>query len=157
MTSSAGSRPVQIRSNLVPLCSIRNRSQSHCNGSYRQTGTPCKCVCIQLLFLQLKPTAFWAVVAKLQELRDFVKQLLVRKPAYRLGEGAGGPAAIKKHPWFNGFDWDAFSARKLKAPYMPVVSFMLESWRCAGSGARHMVSDSKCLLLASSTWRISLL
>lgn len=58
----------------------------------------------------------------LQELRDFVKQLLVRKPAYRLGSGTGGVAAIKKHPWFNGFDWDAFVAKKLKAPYLPVVS-----------------------------------
>lgn len=50
-----------------------------------------------------------------------MKQLLQRKPAYRLGQGASGPSAIKKHPWFNGFDWDAFVAKKLKAPYMPVV------------------------------------
>lgn len=57
-----------------------------------------------------------------QELRDFVKQLLQRKPAYRLGQGASGAGAIKKHPWFNGFDWDAFTAKKLKAPYIPVVS-----------------------------------
>lgn len=58
----------------------------------------------------------------LQELRDFVKQLLQRKPAYRLGQGASGAGSIKKHPWFNGFDWEAFSSKKLKAPYMPVVS-----------------------------------
>jgi hypothetical protein len=60
-------------------------------------------------------------IASLQELRDFVKQLLVRKPAYRLGQGAGGTADIKRHAWFAGFDWEAFAAKKLKAPYMPVV------------------------------------
>lgn len=57
----------------------------------------------------------------LQELRDFVKQLLVRKPAYRLGQGSGGTADIKRHAWFASFDWEAFAAKKLKAPYMPVV------------------------------------
>lgn len=51
-----------------------------------------------------------------------MKQLLQRKPAYRLGQGTSGAGAIKKHPWFAGFDWDAFVAKKLKAPYMPVVS-----------------------------------
>lgn len=51
-----------------------------------------------------------------------MKALLQRKPAYRLGQGTSGAAAIKKHPWFNGFDWDAFGAKKLKAPYLPVVS-----------------------------------
>jgi hypothetical protein len=50
-----------------------------------------------------------------------VKALLQRKPAYRLGQGTSGAAAIKKHAWFNGFDWDAFGAKKLKAPYLPVV------------------------------------
>jgi cGMP-dependent protein kinase len=45
----------------------------------------------------------------------------VRKPAYRLGQGTAGTAAIKKHAWFAGFDWEGFAAKKLKAPYMPVV------------------------------------
>jgi hypothetical protein len=45
----------------------------------------------------------------------------VRKPAYRLGQGACGTADIKRHAWFAGFDWEAFAAKKLKAPYMPVV------------------------------------
>lgn len=69
----------------------------------------------------LHPAAV-APLLLLQELRDFVKQLLQRKPAYRLGQGTSHAGAIKKHPWFAGFDWDAFVAKKLKAPYMPVVS-----------------------------------
>lgn len=56
-----------------------------------------------------------------QELCDLVKKLLVRKPAYRLGQGAGGATAIKRHAWFAGFDWAAFGKKKLKAPYVPVV------------------------------------
>ena len=31
----------------------------------------------------------------------------------------GGAADIKKHPWFDGFDWDALSARRLAAPRKP--------------------------------------
>lgn len=61
------------------------------------------------------------------ELRDFVKQLLQRKPAYRLGQGTSGAGAIKKHPWFAGFDWDAFVAKKLKAPYLPVVKSAVDA------------------------------
>jgi hypothetical protein len=66
-----------------------------------------------------------------QELRDFVKQLLVRKPAYRLGQGASGAGALKKHAWFGGFDWEAFVSKRMKPPYMPVVSLRL----CVGAPA----------------------
>jgi hypothetical protein len=33
----------------------------------------------------------------------------------------GGIADIKAHPWFKDFDWEAFAARKMKAPYVPQV------------------------------------
>ena len=50
-----------------------------------------------------------------------VSKLLVRNPAYRLGTGKGGAADVKRHPWFGGFDWAAFSARTMRAPYVPQV------------------------------------
>jgi hypothetical protein len=56
-----------------------------------------------------------------QELQDFVKRLLVRRPVQRLGVQAGGADDIKRHPWFAGFDWAAFEARTIKAPYVPRV------------------------------------
>jgi hypothetical protein len=33
--------------------------------------------------------------------------------------GYFGAAAIKSHPWFSGFDWDALSNRDLTPPYIP--------------------------------------
>lgn len=50
-----------------------------------------------------------------------MKRLLVRRPALRLGVQAGGADDIKRHPWFTGFDWAAFEAHTLKAPYVPKV------------------------------------
>ncbi len=56
-----------------------------------------------------------------QELRDLLSKLLVRNPAYRLGSGPGGAEDIKRHPWFTGFDWAAFAAKKMRPPYVPKV------------------------------------
>ncbi len=57
----------------------------------------------------------------LQELRDFVGGLLVRKPEYRMGCGKDGVDEVKSHVWFKGFDWDAFAQRKMAPPYLPKV------------------------------------
>lgn len=51
--------------------------------------------------------------------RDFILGLLERKPARRLGCTGQKAEAIKKHRWFEGFDWDALAARKLEAPRRP--------------------------------------
>ena len=42
--------------------------------------------------------------------------LLNRNPSKRLGAGPGGADEIKKHPFFNGIDWEAVRDRKLKPP-----------------------------------------
>mmetsp|Transcript_35411 Transcript_35411/g.77332 ORF Transcript_35411/g.77332 Transcript_35411/m.77332 type:complete len:1057 (-) Transcript_35411:770-3940(-) len=41
------------------------------------------------------------------EAADFIDKLLVRNPNQRLGYGQGSIAALKKHPWLRGQDWDA--------------------------------------------------
>eukprot|EP01083_Nonionella_stella_P105917 304985_1 len=51
---------------------------------------------------------------------DLVRRLLRRRPIYRLGVVAG-ISAIKEHPWFDGFDWDALRAGTMKAPYVPKI------------------------------------
>ena len=33
--------------------------------------------------------------------------------------GIGGCNEVKNHPWFANFDWEAFEACKLLAPYIP--------------------------------------
>jgi len=47
---------------------------------------------------------------------DLIKQLLHPKPSKRLGVIKGGATLIKQHPWFQGFEWELFLAKKLKAP-----------------------------------------
>lgn len=41
--------------------------------------------------------------------------------AFRLGCGKLGTQEIKSHAWFSGFDWKAFAAKALPAPYIPKV------------------------------------
>ncbi len=60
--------------------------------------------------------------AALQALRSLVDRLLDPNPAFRLGSGRQGAGEIKSHPFFAGFDWGAFLARQLPAPFKPQVS-----------------------------------
>lgn len=47
------------------------------------------------------------------------KGLLIKDPAKRLGSGPNGEADLKKHPFYNGIDWDKLAARKLEPPFKP--------------------------------------
>lgn len=51
--------------------------------------------------------------------KDLVLRLLERKPTRRLGALAGGAGDIKRHKWFEGFDWEALAARKMVPPRQP--------------------------------------
>lgn len=33
--------------------------------------------------------------------------------------GLNGPAEVKAHPWFDGFDWDALDKKLIPAPFVP--------------------------------------
>ena len=50
-----------------------------------------------------------------------MKRLLVHAPAQRLCMGKEGASDLKAHPWFSGFDWEAFQQQKLPAPHIPKV------------------------------------
>lgn len=56
-----------------------------------------------------------------RELKDLVARLLVRNPASRLGAGPAGAADVRNHRWFHGFDWAAFRAKTMPAPYVPRI------------------------------------
>jgi len=56
-----------------------------------------------------------------KEVISLIKKLLNRKPFKRLGMEKAGATAIKRHPWFKGFDWDALYEKKLAAPMVPVI------------------------------------
>jgi len=53
-------------------------------------------------------------------------KLLQRRPVLRLGMRTGGIQDIKRHPWFDGFDWDALATRRMKPPCVPKVCEMVQ-------------------------------
>lgn len=62
------------------------------------------------------------------ECSDLISKLLTLEPTQRIGMQRHGAQDIKDHPWYNGFDWKAFEAQTMPAPYVPVVrSFPLAS------------------------------
>ena len=51
--------------------------------------------------------------------RDIIHRLLERRPSRRLGSLGGGAAEVKRHEWFQGFDWDSLAARRMIPPRQP--------------------------------------
>lgn len=52
---------------------------------------------------------------------EYIKELLHKCPSSRLPMRSGGTRNIKRHQWYAGFDWPAFQARRMAAPYVPKV------------------------------------
>ncbi|XP_041363181.1 cGMP-dependent protein kinase 1-like isoform X2 [Gigantopelta aegis] len=50
-----------------------------------------------------------------------IKKLCRDNPSERLGYGKNGISEIKKHKWFQGFDWDGLVKRKITPPIVPKV------------------------------------
>eukprot|EP00923_Selenidium_pygospionis_P018528 GHVN01032410.1.p1 GENE.GHVN01032410.1~~GHVN01032410.1.p1 ORF type:complete len:883 (-),score=287.62 GHVN01032410.1:484-3132(-) len=53
------------------------------------------------------------------EARSLLTGLFNRNPNLRLGGGPGDAEEIKAHPFFNGVDWEAMLAKKVKPPVQP--------------------------------------
>ncbi|GLC36894.1 hypothetical protein PLESTB_000181200 [Pleodorina starrii] len=56
--------------------------------------------------------------------KDLLRRLLVRQPKWRLGCGGGGAEEVRTHPFFAGFDWDAYEERRMTPPF-PVQAVSL--------------------------------
>ncbi|XP_024120560.1 serine/threonine-protein kinase N2 [Oryzias melastigma] len=52
---------------------------------------------------------------------SLIQQLLQKDPKLRLGAGEEDASEIKRHIFFQGMDWDALLAKKLKPPFLPVI------------------------------------
>jgi serine/threonine protein kinase len=50
------------------------------------------------------------------EAEDLISHLLERRPAKRLGNLANKANDIKRHSWFQNFDWNSLIAKKMSAP-----------------------------------------
>jgi len=54
--------------------------------------------------------------------KSLIKKVLVADLTKRYGCLKGGAEDIKKHKWFQGFDFEALVERQLPAPIVPAVS-----------------------------------
>ncbi|XP_045923532.1 serine/threonine-protein kinase N2 isoform X2 [Micropterus dolomieu] len=52
---------------------------------------------------------------------SLIQKLLQKNPEIRLGGGEEDALPIKRHKFFQGMDWDALLAKKLKPPFLPVI------------------------------------
>ncbi|XP_050088154.1 cGMP-dependent protein kinase, isozyme 1 [Anopheles aquasalis] len=57
---------------------------------------------------------------------SLIKRLCRDVPSERLGYQRGGVQDIKKHKWFQGFDWDGLIAQTLKSPLQPNLTGPLD-------------------------------
>ncbi|KAF8564842.1 hypothetical protein P879_09260, partial [Paragonimus westermani] len=53
--------------------------------------------------------------------QNLIKKLCKENPSERLGTRKGGITEVKKHIWFEGFNWSGLLARTLTAPILPKV------------------------------------
>lgn len=52
---------------------------------------------------------------------SLIQKLLQKNPEMRLGGGEEDASEIKRHKFFQGMDWDALLAKKIKPPFLPVI------------------------------------
>lgn len=54
--------------------------------------------------------------------KDLICQLLKTNPTKRLGVIRGGPETIRKHSFFQGFNWEGLKEKTLPPPFVPKLS-----------------------------------
>ncbi len=52
-----------------------------------------------------------------KNIRDLFGKLFLKNPDERMKH----IATIKEHPWFGPLDWELLTARKVKAPFLPII------------------------------------
>ncbi|KAL4630406.1 ribosomal protein S6 kinase alpha-5-like [Arapaima gigas] len=53
--------------------------------------------------------------------RNIIQHLLVKDPVKRLGSGPSGADDVKKHPFYQKINWEDLAAKKVPAPFKPVI------------------------------------
>ncbi|KAG7250609.1 hypothetical protein CRUP_026661 [Coryphaenoides rupestris] len=54
--------------------------------------------------------------------KDLIQRLLIRDPQKRLGSGPGSAENIKTHPFYQKINWEELAAKKVPAPFKPVIA-----------------------------------
>eukprot|EP01137_Pigoraptor_chileana_P003710 Opistho-2@44309 len=58
---------------------------------------------------------------------DLISKLLHVNQSKRLGNLRGGAVDIKRHKWFEGFDWEGLEKREMTPPYVPAVKSVTDA------------------------------
>uniref|UniRef100_A0A673I6M4 Ribosomal protein S6 kinase n=1 Tax=Sinocyclocheilus rhinocerous TaxID=307959 RepID=A0A673I6M4_9TELE len=53
--------------------------------------------------------------------KDIIQQLLIKDPKKRLGSGPSGAQNVKRHPFYQKMNWEDLAAKKVPAPFKPVI------------------------------------
>uniref|UniRef100_A0A668AWL5 Ribosomal protein S6 kinase n=1 Tax=Myripristis murdjan TaxID=586833 RepID=A0A668AWL5_9TELE len=53
--------------------------------------------------------------------KDLIQRLLIKDPKKRLGSGPNGAENVKKHPFYQKINWEDLAAKKVPAPFKPVI------------------------------------
>lgn len=78
------------------------------------------------------------------ETKSLCKGLLQAKPSARLGmPKQGGLKGLKQHQWFDGFDWAALQAGRMKPPFVPQLDGPDDLQYFEGFDEKDAVSDSE--------------
>lgn len=60
------------------------------------------------------------------EAKDFIRRLLVKEPANRLGGRQSDADQLKMHPFLANINWTSLAQKKLKAPFKPKIRHELD-------------------------------
>ncbi|KAM6912769.1 ribosomal protein S6 kinase alpha-5 isoform 2-T2 [Xenentodon cancila] len=53
--------------------------------------------------------------------KDLIQRLLIKDPKERLGSGPSGAENVKKQPFYQKINWEDLAAKKVPAPFKPVI------------------------------------
>lgn len=53
--------------------------------------------------------------------KDIIQRLLIKDPKKRLGSGPSGAQNVKSHPFYQKLNWEDLAAKKVPAPFQPVI------------------------------------
>lgn len=63
---------------------------------------------------------------------NLLKGLLTRDSSKRLGGGANGSDAVKRHPFFKSINWPRLESRQIESKFKPNVSCHMDVGECVG-------------------------
>uniref|UniRef100_A0AAR2LX87 Ribosomal protein S6 kinase n=1 Tax=Pygocentrus nattereri TaxID=42514 RepID=A0AAR2LX87_PYGNA len=53
--------------------------------------------------------------------KDIIQRLLIKDPKERIGSGPSGAQNVKSHPFYQKINWEDLAAKKVPAPFKPVI------------------------------------